>query len=156
MLSWWHDDVIKWKHVPRYWPFVQGIHQSPVNSPSKGQWRGALMVSLICAWTNGWVNNRDACDLGHHYAHYEVIVMDRIRCCWSQSILVQSMACSVIASFPEPIMDYIWVRSQRCGCLVTWFCYQMIAKPGNKTDAPSWPDPYYEWSSGEYISMYLS
>ena len=31
----------------------------------------------------------------------------------------------------------IWVRSRRCGCLVTWFCYQMIAKPGNKTAAPS-------------------
>ena len=43
-----HDDVIKWKHLPRYWPFVGGIHQSPVNSPHKGQWRGALMFSLIC------------------------------------------------------------------------------------------------------------
>ena len=21
-----HDDVIKWKHFPRYWPFVRGIH----------------------------------------------------------------------------------------------------------------------------------
>ena len=30
----------------------------------------------------------------------------------------------------------------RCACLVTWFCYQMIAKPGNKTGPPSWPDPY--------------
>ena len=29
-----HDDVIKWKHFLLYWPFVQGIHQSPVNSPS--------------------------------------------------------------------------------------------------------------------------
>ena len=38
-----HDDVIKWKPFPRYWPFVPGIHQSPVNSPHKGQWRGALM-----------------------------------------------------------------------------------------------------------------
>ena len=28
-----HDDVIKWKHFPRYWPFVRGIHWSPVNSP---------------------------------------------------------------------------------------------------------------------------
>ena len=36
----------------------------------------------------------------------------------------------------------IWIRSRRCGCLVTWFCYQLIAKPGNKTTAPSWPDPY--------------
>ena len=44
-----HDDVIKWKHFPRYWPFVRGIHRSPVNSPHKGHWRGTLMFSLICA-----------------------------------------------------------------------------------------------------------
>ena len=43
-----HDDVIKWKHFSRYWPFVRGIHRSPVNSPHKGQWNGALMFSLIC------------------------------------------------------------------------------------------------------------
>ena len=36
----------------------------------------------------------------------------------------------------------IWVRSGNCGCLVTWFCYQLIAKPGNKTAAVPWPDPY--------------
>ena len=52
-----HDDVIKWKHFPRYRPYVRGIHRSPVNSPHKGQWRGALMFSLICARINGWVNN---------------------------------------------------------------------------------------------------
>ena len=49
-----HDDVIKWKHFPRYWPFVRGIHRSPVNSPHKGQWRGALIFSLICVWINVW------------------------------------------------------------------------------------------------------
>ena len=38
-----HDDAIKWKHFPRYWPFVKGIHWSPVNSPYKGHWRGTLM-----------------------------------------------------------------------------------------------------------------
>ena len=43
-----HDDVIKWKHFPRYWPFVRGIHRSPVNSLHKGQWRRAFMFSLIC------------------------------------------------------------------------------------------------------------
>ena len=53
-----HDDVIKWKHFPRDWPFVRGIHPSPMNSPHKGQWRGALIFSLICAWMNDWVNNR--------------------------------------------------------------------------------------------------
>ena len=70
-----HDDVIKWKHFPRYWPFVRGIHRSPVNSPHKGQWRGALMFSLICVWINGWVNNREAGDLRRYRAHYDVTVM---------------------------------------------------------------------------------
>ena len=58
-----------------YWPFVRGIHRLPVNSPHKGQWRGALMFSLICPWINGWVNNREAGDLRFHGAHYDVIVM---------------------------------------------------------------------------------
>ena len=70
-----HDDVIKWKHFPRYWPFVRGNHRPPVNSPHKGQWRGTLMFSFICAWINGRINNRDAGDLRRHRAHYDVIVM---------------------------------------------------------------------------------
>ena len=70
-----HDDVIKWKHFPRYWPFVRGIHRSPVNSPHKGQWRGALMFSLVCVWIDGWVNNREAGDLRRYRAHYDVTVM---------------------------------------------------------------------------------
>ena len=179
-----HDDVIKWKHFPRYWPFVRGIHRWPVNSPaqrpvtrsfdvffdlrlykrlrkqswgwwfetlsrplwrhsdvfsqfawkwesllfgagvtggipsitdlhgrrmcklhgwsmmtsrnenipallavcagnspvtgefpSQSQWRGALMFSLICVWTNGWANHRDAGDLRRHHIHYDVTVM---------------------------------------------------------------------------------
>ena len=69
-----HDDVIKWKHFPRYWPFVRGIHRSPMNSPHKGQWRGALMFSSICVWINGWVNS-EAGDLGRHRGHNDVIVM---------------------------------------------------------------------------------
>ena len=46
-----HDDVIKWKHFPRCSLFVRGIHQSPVGSPYRDQWRGALMFSLMCDWT---------------------------------------------------------------------------------------------------------
>ena len=71
----WYDDVIKCKHFPRYWPFERGIHRSSVNSPYKGQWRGILMFSLICAWINGLVNNREAGDLRRNRAHYDVIVM---------------------------------------------------------------------------------
>ena len=65
-----HDDVIKWKYFPRYWPFVRGM-----NSPHKGQWRGGLTFSLICARINGWINNGEAGDLRRHRAHCDVIVM---------------------------------------------------------------------------------
>ena len=43
--------------------------------PLKGQWRGALIFSLICAWINGSVNNREAGDLRRHHPHYDVTVM---------------------------------------------------------------------------------
>ena len=41
-----HDDVIQWKHFPRYWPFVRGMHRSPMDSRHKAQWRGALVFSF--------------------------------------------------------------------------------------------------------------
>ena len=72
------DDVTKWKHFPRYWLFVRGIHRSLVNSPQKGQWCGALMLSLICAWINRRVNNREAGDLRHPQTLYDVSVMSLI------------------------------------------------------------------------------
>ena len=82
-----HDDVIKWKHLPLYWPFVRGIHRSPINSPHKSQWRGAFMFSLICAWINCWVNNRKASDLRRHRAHYDVTV--------------------IFTTLPEPMLTYV-------------------------------------------------
>ena len=75
------DDVIKWKHFPRYWPFVRGIDRSPVDSPHKGQWRAALALSMICTWKNGWVNNRDYGDLRSHHTHYDVtVIIPRYQC----------------------------------------------------------------------------
>ena len=70
-----HDNVIKWKLFPRYCPFARGIHRPPVDFPHKGQWRGALVFSLICAWTNSWANNGDCGDLRCHCAHYDVTLM---------------------------------------------------------------------------------
>ena len=53
--------VIKWKHIPCYWSFVRGIHRSPVNSPHKGQWRGALifffhlrLIKRLNKQSRGW------------------------------------------------------------------------------------------------------
>ena len=50
---------------------------SPVTGefPPQSQWRGDLMFPLICAWINGWVNNREAGDLRHARAHYDIILM---------------------------------------------------------------------------------
>ena len=88
-----HDHVNKWKHFLCYWPFVQGIHRSPVNSPHKGQWQRVLMFSLICTWTNAWVNNSEAGDWRRHHTHYVVTVMSiyRSQCvdtyCWSHRFI---------------------------------------------------------------------
>ena len=60
--------------APRHWPFVRRSHRSPVDSPHKGQWRGAS-IFFICVWINGWSNKRDVGDLRHHHAHYDVTVM---------------------------------------------------------------------------------
>ena len=90
--SFLHDDVIKWKQFLRYWPFVQGIHRWPVNSPHKGQWRGSLMFSLICVWISGWVNNREAGDLRPYRTHCDVTAWCRkatshfMSQCWPRSM----------------------------------------------------------------------
>ena len=76
-----YDDVMKRKHFLRYWPFVRGNHRSPVDSSHKGQWRGALMFSLICVCRNGWVNNREDGDFRRYRVHYDVTVM----CVWKLS-----------------------------------------------------------------------
>ena len=70
-----HDDVIKWKRFPRYWPFVRGIHRFPVNFPHKGQCRRVLIFPWICVWINDWVNNREAGDLRRYRAYYDVTLM---------------------------------------------------------------------------------
>ena len=52
------------------------------NSPGTGEFPSqrpvtrSLDVFLVCASTNGWVNNQDAGDLRCHHAHYDVIVMN--------------------------------------------------------------------------------
>ena len=91
---WVHDDVIWWKHFPRYWPFVREIHRPSGNSHQKGQWRGALMFSLICAWINSWVKDREAGDLRRHQteAQYQykipVKYADIQRCEYQSSCII--------------------------------------------------------------------
>ena len=67
-----NDDVIKWKHFPRYWPFVRGIHRWPVYSAQK---RPMTQSPDVFFHINGWVKNREAGDLRRHHVHYDVTVM---------------------------------------------------------------------------------
>ena len=71
-ISWWRH---QWKHFTSYWPFVRGTTGHRWIPLTKGQWRGALMFSLICAWTSNWANNQNDGDLKRHFVHYGVTVM---------------------------------------------------------------------------------
>ena len=70
--SWWRHQM---ETFSTSLALCAGNSPGPVNSPHKGQWRRALMFSLICARINDWVNNREADDLRRHRGHYDVSVM---------------------------------------------------------------------------------
>ena len=67
---------MKWKHFPRYWPFLRGIHRSPVNSRIKASDAELWCFLWSAHWINGWVNNRGTGDLRQDRVRYNVIVMD--------------------------------------------------------------------------------
>ena len=68
-----------WRHQMEAFSALLALYQG--NSlvtgefPSQRPVTRSLMFSLICSWTNGWVNNRDAGDLRRHHTHYDVVVM---------------------------------------------------------------------------------
>ena len=84
-----HDNVIKWKHFPRNWPFVRGIHRSPVNSPPKGQWRGALIFFFdlrlnkrLSKQSWGWWFKTLSCPLWRHCnGHFWIYARNNV-CSW--------------------------------------------------------------------------
>ena len=105
-----HDDVIKWKHFPRYWPFVRGIHRSPLNYPHKGQWREALKFSLICARINswGWWFETLSCSLWRHCNAYKAITQRWINKFWECQATGHQLAMSTHASG----WANIWILNQ--------------------------------------------
>ena len=127
----------------------------PVNSPHKGQWRGALMFSLISAWINSWVNNREAGDLRRNRAHYDVIVMSHDRV----SMVVAD--CSAYS-----VSRHLYLSRCRRSVRYKWFDvmeYRRIWKfhseqvanyvlhgyPGVKL--PRTPQSWYPWQQGNYF-----
>ena len=70
-----HDDVIKMETFSSAMALCEGNPPFTGKFPSQSQWCGALMFSLMSAWTNGCENNREAGDLKQHRAHYDITVM---------------------------------------------------------------------------------
>ena len=79
-----------------------GEFTGDVNYPQKGQWRGALMCSLISARINGWVNNREAGDSKRHRDHYDVIIMKYAYC----GLMRSSMSLYMIVKWGYDIWHY--------------------------------------------------
>ena len=135
-----HDNVIKWNHFPRYWSFVRGIHRRPVHSPHKGQWRGALMFSLMCAWINGWVNNHEAGDLrrpvwrhcnNRYWSNIQFITLylfiNFYDFCISQLNRVARLTNSVVSRIylrtPRGTLRRMWNGSWKSTRLIRWISF---------------------------------
>ena len=127
----------------RNWPFVREIHRSPVNSPHKGQWRGALMFSLICAWINARVNNREAGDLRRYRPYYDVTIMhtldqslcslgteDRIirECYWCPGSLSRQTISSQYIFFIPKVKIIYGHRLQALSSVLSLLKYFFVAK----------------------------
>ena len=123
---------------------------------TKAMWRGALMSSLICAWINGWVNNREAGYSRRHRAHYDVIVIEE-PCVIKMSVILISLFLLLV---PAPsvfirkcayvIRSYVhgWYSSFRIPninnrhdhvtfvekCPILWLATSFLASNHNKHD----------------------
>ena len=81
--------------------------------PYKGQWRGALIISLIYAWTDNWANNGNAGDLRLYRAHYDVIVIESAT--WKCNYALQGKSPWLIDSHdwflfdPWPLSKFIFI-----------------------------------------------
>ena len=65
-------------------------------SPSQRPVTRIFHVFFICAWTNGWVNNRDASDLWRHCAHYDAT--ESLHTLTIYIYLLFNMDCGVISN----------------------------------------------------------
>ena len=148
--SWWRHQTETFSALLA---LCEGNHLWPVDSPHKDQWRGPLMISLICTRRNVWANNRDAGHLKHQRAHYDVSVMLPTYLLFHLT-LTQSFdyIYNYIRSYPCNIEDIPWISlAHRLRFVVLCLVYQLICPHpsgllhwhwGNHTIAPvpvKWP-----------------
>ena len=87
----WRMCMAWWRHQSETFTALLAICAG--NSPITGEFPAQRPVMFSLTWINGWVNNREAGDLGRHRAHYDVIVMDNI--VWNQTTTKHDKAWAV-------------------------------------------------------------
>ena len=80
------------------------IHRSPVNSSHRGKWRGAFMFSLIFAWINRWVKNREVGDLRRYRAYYDVTLMIND---YTQPCMLPHFSMTSISDYHTPKIEIV-------------------------------------------------
>ena len=105
LLTWWRHQMEIFSALPA---ICAGNSSAPVNSPHKGQWRGALTFSLISAWINGWVNKCEASDLRRHRVHYYVTIMVWKQICYLEDKTNLYNHCEI----SDFLVSEIWWRNQ--------------------------------------------
>ena len=81
-----HDDVIEWRHFLHYWPFVRGIHRSPVDSPHKSQWHFNVSFDVclnkpFSKPSRCWRFETPWCALWHHCLRMSILLMPELEYC---------------------------------------------------------------------------
>ena len=153
-----HDDVIKWKHFQRYqrylwllatgyWPLPSVTdHRSPVNSPHKGQWRGAFIFSLVCTWINGWINNREAGDLRRHDENVRNIRDGNHRCFSSERLVLRNSDVSLLS------VKNCWTNTRNTGDRETkWHSCDVIVTSFSPCEVAMQFKEIYTIHSMEYL-----
>ena len=111
--SWWRHQMETFSALLA---LCAGNSPVTVNSPHKGQWRGALMFSLICVWINSWVNNREAGDLRRRHGHYDASVMCSAISGKCHRFFWKCSCYSCISSKQNSIMIFAVVFEMFCFC----------------------------------------
>ena len=119
--SWWRHQMETFSALLA---LLMGIHRSVVDSPHKGQWRGALMFSLVCTWTNDWAISPYAGDFGRYGTHDDAIVMPQFLNFW---ISIPDFIGSVILKSQRYVMST--KTHNKTNIRVIWIEYTIISIP---------------------------
>ena len=128
-----HDDFIKWKQFPRY-PLCEGNPSVISGFPSQRPVMRSFDVSLICTWTNGKANDRNAGDLRRHHPHY--VMWPGFAVVWTKIIFAFSCSsnyCSLLTQYGILVTIGDGLSPFRCQA-ITWTKSDWLLSRSNRTE----------------------